>query len=104
MVLQTHVSTLVDDVLDLSATAVLGLSGYVFYGLWRYLLLLVPEVQFQDAFSFGSCGQTCPDFQVESARSEKGLVYHILSVGGTDNQNVAVFVEAIHLCQQLVDS
>jgi hypothetical protein len=56
-------------------------------------------VDFEDALTLVGIGQTGADFKIETARTEKGLVDHVLAVGGADDQKVAIFVEAVHLCE-----
>jgi len=100
---EADVSTFVDDVLQLSAAAVFRGFSHEIDGLLAHLLLLGAEVQLQDALTFGLAGQARADLQVEASRSKQCLVNHVLAVGSSNHEDVAVLVEAVHLGKELVD-
>lgn len=43
------------------------------------------------------------DLPIESARSQQGLIEHVWNVGGRQNNDASVSLEAVHFREQLVD-
>lgn len=60
-------------------------------------------MDFDDAHTLLEGGEVGTDFEVETAWAEEGIIHYFYSVGGSNDQNIAIFIETIHLDEKLVD-
>lgn len=61
------------------------------------------QVDIDNSYSLFKGWQVSTDLQIESTWTEQSFIHGIYSVGGTNDKNIAVFVEAIHLDKKLVN-
>jgi len=64
---------------------------------------LTTSVHLEDAHAAGDVGQVNSHLTVEAAGAEQSGVEHIGAVGGRQDDDAGVALEAVHLGQQLVD-
>ena len=64
----------------------------------------IPGVDLEDLLAALDIGQTYIDLTVETAGTEQSFIQDIGPVGGRDDDNAVVGLEAVHLHQQLVQS
>ena len=60
------------------------------------------HVHFEDLFAAAHIGQRHHDLAVETARPQQRRVQHVRSIGGGDDDDAFVALEAVHFHQQLV--
>ena len=74
-------------------------------GLQAHVLgqLLVAAVHLENLHPALDVGHVHHHLAVETARSQQGRIEHVGPVGGGDDDDAAVALEAVHLCEQLVE-